>query len=62
MTASVLDEQLETAGQAPYFGKLVLLECDGVRHLAKQDEDGKWRTVSRKKELRGYIVIVKVVR
>lgn len=62
MTAAALNRKVETPAEAPYLGKLVLLECNGVRHLAKQDKDGKWRTVSKRKELRGYVVIVKVVR
>lgn len=41
--------------------KMVLVECDGVRHLAIQDHVGKWRTISRKKELVGLIEIVKML-
>ena len=41
--------------------KTVLVERDGVRHLATQDHAGKWRTISRKKELVGVIEIVKML-
>ena len=41
---------------------MVLVECNGVRHVAKQDATGKWRTLSRHKELRGPVEVVKVLR
>ena len=62
MKASTLDQKPDLREKSPYYGKLVLVECDGVRHLAKQDYSGKWRTISRQKELDGYVVIVRVVR
>jgi len=62
MTALMRKKTSEAPGPAPFLGKLVLVECDGVRHLAKQGQDGQWRTVSRQKVMKGYIVVVKVMR
>jgi hypothetical protein len=63
MTATALGNTTEVLPEgAPYRDRLVLVECDGVRRLAKQDQSGKWRTLSRHKELQGQIEIVRVVR
>jgi hypothetical protein len=51
----------EQSNKPPNPGRQALVECDGVRHLAKQDPSGKWRTISRQKELKGVVEIVKVL-
>lgn len=49
--------------QAPIYREgIILVECNGTRHLAQQDERGKWKTLSRHKELRGQVEVIKVVR
>ncbi len=49
------------AEKPPFLGRMVLVECDGVRHVANQDRTGKWRTLSKRKELQGVVEIIRVV-
>ena len=51
----------EQPDKPSYLGLTVLVECDGLRRLANQDESGKWRTISRKRELQGVVKVVKVL-
>jgi hypothetical protein len=62
MAHSIIDRMPERADKPPYLDLMVLVECDGVRHVANQDASGKWRTLSRRKELKGVVQVVKVVR
>lgn len=56
-----VDDRCET-DKAPNPSQMVLVECDGVRHVATQDQFGKWRTLSRHKELLGQVEVISVVR
>ena len=51
-----------TFSKPSYSEHMVLVECNDVRHLASQDPDGKWKTLSRHKELAGEVQVIKVVR
>jgi hypothetical protein len=42
--------------------QMVLVECDGVRYVVNQDQAGKWRTLSSRRELKGVIEVIEVVR
>jgi hypothetical protein len=41
--------------------QLALVEYDGKRHLAEQDETGKWWTISRHKELPQVITVIRLI-
>jgi hypothetical protein len=57
---SVDDSRETDKAQKPH--QMVLIECDGVRRVASQDQSGKWKTLNRRKELQGKIEVVKVIR
>jgi len=47
--------------QPPNPGHMVLVECEGARHLAARDASGKWRSLSGQKQLSGEVKVVKVL-
>ncbi len=61
MTDLMQDKTQDQSGEPHYLIRLALVECGGVRHLAYQDRNGKWRTVSRKKEFPGLVEVIRVV-
>jgi hypothetical protein len=48
--------------KAPNSSQMALVECGGKRHVAIQDKFGKWRTLSRRKELLGVVEVIKVMK
>jgi hypothetical protein len=61
MTDLAQDKTQDQTDQPHNLIRLALIECGGVRHLAFQDQTGKWRTVSRKKEFPGIVEVIRVV-
>jgi len=59
---ATIDKIPERVERPIFSEQMVLVECNGVRHLASQDEAGKWKTLSRHKELQGNVEVIKVVR
>ena len=57
---SGVEDKLATNSRSD-SARMVLVECDGIRHLAKEDRFGKWRTLSRHRELKGTIEIIKAI-
>ena len=55
------DKMPGRTNQPPYRGRMVLVLCEGVRPLANKDRSGKWGTISRRKELRGFVEVIRVV-
>ncbi len=60
-TASTEKEPIHV-NRPPYYDQTVLVEWNGIRHLANQDHSGKWRTLNRRKELDGNVEVIRVVR
>lgn len=45
----------------PFAERTVLVESEGIRHLASQDDAGKWRTLSRRRELPEPVQVIRIV-
>jgi hypothetical protein len=51
-----------TQGESsPSENSTVLVECEGIRHLANQDSSGRWRTISRRRELPEPVQVIRIV-
>jgi hypothetical protein len=58
-----LSKSRKTSGQVKNLklDEFVLVECRGKRRIASQDRTGKWRTLSRWKELKGVVEVIERV-